>query len=81
MLERKAAIVTGASNGIGRAAALMLASLGAGIIVNFLSDEAAADDVARAATIPSAGESSTFPRAPQYRSRACLWIIASQKAE
>jgi 3-oxoacyl-[acyl-carrier protein] reductase len=46
--EGKAAIVTGASRGIGRAIALELAQHGANVLVNFVSNEQAADDVAAA---------------------------------
>jgi 3-oxoacyl-[acyl-carrier protein] reductase len=41
----KVAVVTGASRGIGRAIALRLAACGAKVVVNYLSNEAAANDV------------------------------------
>jgi 3-oxoacyl-[acyl-carrier protein] reductase len=41
-LANKLALITGASKGIGRATALELASLGAKIVVNYSSDDAAA---------------------------------------
>jgi 3-oxoacyl-[acyl-carrier protein] reductase len=44
-LADKAAVVTGASRGIGRAIALRLAADGASVVVNFRSNTAAADQV------------------------------------
>ena len=43
-LEGKAAIVTGASRGIGREIALMLARAGAGVVVNYAQNEQAAEE-------------------------------------
>ncbi|MEU6261095.1 SDR family oxidoreductase [Streptomyces sp. NPDC047043] len=45
MTERKAAIVTGSSRGIGRAVAVRLATDGVAVIVNYLSRREAADKV------------------------------------
>lgn len=47
-LAREVAIVTGSSRGIGRATAERLASEGASVLVNYVSDAAAAGDVADA---------------------------------
>ncbi len=47
-LEGKTALVTGASRGIGRACALRLAEAGADVIVNYVTSESAARDVAEA---------------------------------
>lgn len=44
-LQNKSAIVTGASRGIGRAIALDLAKRGASVVVNYMSSEAAAQEV------------------------------------
>jgi 3-oxoacyl-[acyl-carrier protein] reductase len=46
-LENKKAVVTGASRGVGRAIALAYAREGADVIVNYASNEAAADQVVR----------------------------------
>ncbi len=43
--EGKVAIVTGGARGIGRAIALRLAQEGAAVVVNYLSNQAAADEV------------------------------------
>jgi 3-oxoacyl-[acyl-carrier protein] reductase len=52
-LSGKVALVTGASRGLGRSIAVKLASLGAKVVVNYLSDDAAATAVAQ--TITSLG--------------------------
>lgn len=46
-LSGKVSLVTGASRGLGRAIALKFASLGAKVAVNYLSNDAAAEDVVR----------------------------------
>ncbi|MCC6264649.1 MAG: glucose 1-dehydrogenase [Bryobacterales bacterium] len=46
MLEEQVAVVTGASRGIGRAIAVALAGEGARVVVNFVSNKAAAEEVA-----------------------------------
>jgi 3-oxoacyl-[acyl-carrier protein] reductase len=49
-LERKIALVTGASKGIGAGIANALASAGAAVVVNYASDRAGAEDVVNAIT-------------------------------
>jgi 3-oxoacyl-[acyl-carrier protein] reductase len=46
LFEGKTAIVTGSSRGVGRATALRLAEAGANVVVNFLSEQTLADEVA-----------------------------------
>lgn len=49
MSDQRVAVITGAQQGIGRAIALGLAKAGSAIVVNYLDDEAAAQDIAAAA--------------------------------
>src|SRR5215210_2789553 len=49
LLRGRVAIVTGGGRGIGRATVLRLAEAGANVIVNYLRNEAAAEEVARLA--------------------------------
>lgn len=46
VLERQPALVTGANSGIGRAVALGLAASGADVVINYIVDPEAAEDVA-----------------------------------
>lgn len=48
-LAGRIAVITGGSRGIGRAVAERLADMGASIVVNYVSDRRAADDVVRSA--------------------------------
>ena len=54
LLEGQPALVTGANSGIGRAVALALATSGADVVVNYVSDGAAAEEVAH--EIEAAGQ-------------------------
>lgn len=59
-LEGRIAVVTGASRGIGRAIALALGARGARVIVNYTSNEAAANETA--AAVAAAGGSAVTRR-------------------
>ena len=48
-LEGKVVLVTGSSKGLGRAIVLQLAAQGADVVINYSRDDAAADDVRKAA--------------------------------
>jgi 3-oxoacyl-[acyl-carrier protein] reductase len=60
-LSGKAALVTGASRGIGRAVAIALADAGADVAVNYAGNEAAAAETARA--VEAAGRKAIVVRA------------------
>lgn len=60
-LEGRVALVTGAQQGIGRAAALALAAAGADVAINWLDDERAAEDTAE--IVRATGRSATLVRA------------------
>jgi 3-oxoacyl-[acyl-carrier protein] reductase len=51
LLTGRVAIVTGGSRGIGRATVLRLAEAGADVVINYIQNEAAAEEVARQARV------------------------------
>ena len=74
-MEGRVALVTGASRGIGRAIALKLGALGARVMVNYRSGEAAADEVV--AAITSAGGEARAFRADVSDEEAATSLVKS----
>lgn len=72
-LEGKVALVTGASRGIGKAIALMLAENGADIAVNFAGSTAAAEAVA--AEIEKMGRKAILVQGDVSKAEACAEIV------
>ena len=73
--EGKFAVVTSASRGIGRAVAIELGRQGAGVVVNFNRDSAAAEDVVKA--IEEAGGKSVAFKADVSEFPQCEALIKS----
>lgn len=73
-LEGKAALVTGASRGIGRSIALLLAERGADIAVNYAGNTEAAEAVK--AEIEALGRRAVLVRADVSEAAACETMIA-----
>jgi 3-oxoacyl-[acyl-carrier protein] reductase len=68
-LNGKTAIITGGSKGIGRATAILLCRSGANVVVNYSSDDAAANELVASlidisASLPGRTPSSASPSAP-----------------
>jgi 3-oxoacyl-[acyl-carrier protein] reductase len=64
MGERKTAIVTGGSRGIGRAIAVELAACGYDIVITYKSNEAAAEETLRLIREAGGGAGERAPRPP-----------------
>ena len=79
MHPERAAIVTGASSGIGAAVAVALAQRGAGVIVNCVHSVDAAEDVA--ATCRAAGGRALVVRADVALDDGCRALAAAAQAE
>jgi len=77
MASRKAALVTGAATGIGRAAALALARAGYDVCINYGSSEAAARETAREAE--KAGAKTLLARCDVSDERAVREMVSSLK--
>jgi 3-oxoacyl-[acyl-carrier protein] reductase len=73
-VEGKAAIVTGASSGVGRATALRLAALGCSVLVNYSRKSAAAEQVAKEAE--AFGVKAIPFRADVSRNEECVAMVA-----
>jgi len=74
-LTGKTALVTGASRGIGRATALTLASAGASVVVNYNSNENAAEEVKK--QIENLGSSALVVRADVADYSQCEHLVKS----
>ena len=72
-LRDKIALVTGSSRGVGRAGALAYAKEGAGVVVNYTSNEKAADDVVE--TIQSMGGKAVAVRADVAQKSAAEHLV------
>jgi 3-oxoacyl-[acyl-carrier protein] reductase len=72
-LEGKVALVTGASRGIGKAIAIMLAQRGADIAVNFAGNVAAAE--ATVAEIKALGRKAILVKADVANTAACAAMV------
>jgi len=79
MEEKKVAIVTGASRGIGRATAVELARAGFYVVVNYnASDAAAAETLAQVEAAGSAGEIRKFDVADAAAVKEALAAVVAQ---
>lgn len=74
ILEAKVAIVTGASRGIGREIALTLAENGTNVVVNYMGNQALAEDVA--AQIKALGRDSLAIKADVAKSEDVEQLVA-----
>ena len=78
-LRGRRALVTGASRGIGRAAALALAAAGARVAINYARSEA--DAAATAAAIAAAGGETVVAQADVGEPAAVIALFERLKAE
>ncbi|HEY8156507.1 MAG TPA: SDR family NAD(P)-dependent oxidoreductase [Myxococcota bacterium] len=78
-LKGKAAIVTGAGTGVGRATALALARLGCSVIVNYSRSREAAEATAREAA--ALGVRAVAVQADVADDRACRSLVAAAERE
>ncbi len=76
-LKDKIAVVTGASRGVGRAIALAYAREGANVVVNYASNEAAADQVVR--EIEALGQKAVKIQGDVARKEEATAVIQSAK--
>ena len=77
-LDGRVALVTGAQQGIGRAVAEAMGQEGAAVVVNYLDDPAAADDVAR--IIRASGPEAVTVRGDVGKRGDCEAIVAAGAA-
>lgn len=79
MLQGKVALVTGAQQGIGRAAAIALAEAGADVAINWLDDEAAAQ--ATLSGVTAVGRRGVLLRESLETAAACARLVAQATAQ
>jgi len=79
VLSNKVAIITGASRGIGKAIALAMANAGANIVVNYVSNDAAATEVVE--QIRATGQKAIMFKADVAESEAAENLIQAAHAE
>lgn len=78
-LKDKTAVITGASRGVGRAVALAYAKEGADIIVNYASNEAAAQEVVR--QIESLGRKAVMVRGDVAKKEEAFAVVNAAKEQ
>lgn len=76
-LSDKAAVVTGASRGVGRAVALAFAREGANIVVNYASNEGAAREVVK--TIEKIGRKAVMVRGDVSKKEEAVAVVQAAK--
>ena len=79
--SRRVALITGASRGIGRAIAIELARLGCDVMINYVSNQAAAEETQKAAEFSSGGARAKICQADVSVTSDREKLIAETKAQ